>query len=112
MLVDIKIIEKPEIHTKAIFKLSDFDNDHKIKESLAIIFMIAGDYALDPEIEIEDLTFDKRTKTFYYPCPCGDKFAITIQQMKDSFEIAMNKDIYYELTTILRNSNESLLKFI
>ncbi len=55
MLVDIKIIEKPEIHTKAIFKLSDFDNDHKIKESLAIIFMIAGDYALDPEIEVEDL---------------------------------------------------------
>ena len=25
---------------------------------------------------------------------------------KDSFEIAMNKDIYYELTTILRKSNE------
>ena len=35
-----------------------------------------------------------------------------INYKKDSFEIAMNKDIYYELTTILRNSNESLLKFI
>ena len=29
-------------------------------------------------IEIEDLDFDKRMKTFYYPCPCGDRFAITI----------------------------------
>ena len=31
---------------------------------------------------------------------------------KDSFEMAMTKDIYYELNNILRKSNESLLKFI
>ena len=29
-------------------------------------------------IDVEDLDFDKRNKTFYYPCPCGDKFAITL----------------------------------
>ena len=29
-------------------------------------------------IEIEDLDFEKNNKTFYYPCPCGDKFAITM----------------------------------
>ena len=29
-------------------------------------------------IEIEDLDFQKNNKTFYYPCPCGDKFAITM----------------------------------
>jgi hypothetical protein len=29
-------------------------------------------------IEIEDLDFEPRNKTFYYPCPCGDKFAITL----------------------------------
>lgn len=29
-------------------------------------------------IEIEDLDFNKNNKTFYYPCPCGDKFAITL----------------------------------
>jgi diphthamide biosynthesis protein 3 len=29
-------------------------------------------------IEIEDLDFEKRNLTFYYPCPCGDKFAITL----------------------------------
>jgi len=29
-------------------------------------------------IEIEDLDFERRNKTFYYPCPCGDKFAITL----------------------------------
>ena len=29
------------------------------------------------EIEIEDLDFDPEFKTFYYPCPCGDRFQIT-----------------------------------
>jgi diphthamide biosynthesis protein 3 len=29
-------------------------------------------------IEIEDLDFNKNNMTFYYPCPCGDKFAITL----------------------------------
>ena len=26
------------------------------------------------EVEIEDLDFDPTNQTFYYPCPCGDKF--------------------------------------
>lgn len=30
------------------------------------------------EIAIEDLDFDSETATFYYPCPCGDKFVITL----------------------------------
>lgn len=29
------------------------------------------------EIEIEDFDFDPELKTFYYPCPCGDRFQIT-----------------------------------
>ncbi len=29
-------------------------------------------------IEIEDLDYHAGSKTFYYPCPCGDKFAITM----------------------------------
>lgn len=30
------------------------------------------------EIEIEDLDFDEQTGIFTYPCPCGDKFNITL----------------------------------
>ena len=30
------------------------------------------------EVEIEDMDFDPETQTFYYPCPCGDKFKITL----------------------------------
>jgi len=30
------------------------------------------------EVEIEDMDFDPETQTFYYPCPCGDKFQISL----------------------------------
>lgn len=33
------------------------------------------------EVEIEDLDFDADNQTFYYPCPCGDKFQITLEEI-------------------------------
>ena len=30
------------------------------------------------EIEIDDLEYDEDDGTFYYPCPCGDKFRISV----------------------------------
>ncbi|MEE6470369.1 hypothetical protein FKM82_008946 [Ascaphus truei] len=33
------------------------------------------------EVEIEDFEYDEDTETYYYPCPCGDRFAVT----KDEF---------------------------
>ena len=41
------------------------------------------------EIEIEDFTFDPITQLFQYPCPCGDKFAIGIDDLADGEEIAV-----------------------
>lgn len=29
------------------------------------------------EIEIEDFEYNAEEETYYYPCPCGDKFQIT-----------------------------------
>ena len=29
------------------------------------------------EIEIEDMEYDDEKETYYYPCPCGDRFEIT-----------------------------------
>lgn len=29
------------------------------------------------EIEIEDMEYDEDNETYYYPCPCGDRFEIT-----------------------------------
>ena len=33
--------------------------------------------AFHDEIEIEDMEYDEETETYYYPCPCGDRFQIT-----------------------------------
>ncbi len=63
-------------------------------------------------IEIEDMEFDKRTKTFYYPCPCGDRFAITIKQMLVEFKIAecpscsLKIKVVYEKQYLERNYPE------
>ncbi|GAA52313.1 DPH3 homolog [Clonorchis sinensis] len=29
------------------------------------------------EIEIEDMEYDAELETYFYPCPCGDRFQIT-----------------------------------
>lgn len=40
------------------------------------------------EIEIEDMTFDPKTQTYTYPCPCGDKFKISLEELWDGEDIA------------------------
>ena len=40
------------------------------------------------EIEIDDMDFEEEENTFYYPCPCGDKFRITLDMLKEGKTIA------------------------
>jgi hypothetical protein len=43
------------------------------------------------EIEIEDMDFDEQSRTFFYPCPCGDKFQITLViNMVDNESLGIN----------------------
>ena len=39
-------------------------------------------------IEIEDMTFDEDRQVFTYPCPCGDRFVITVDELMDGEDIA------------------------
>lgn len=41
------------------------------------------------QIEIEDFTFDADTRLLQYPCPCGDKFQILLEDLKDGEDIAV-----------------------
>ncbi|GAB7349147.1 hypothetical protein MBLNU459_g8087t1 [Dothideomycetes sp. NU459] len=41
------------------------------------------------EIEIEDMTYDATLELYTYPCPCGDKFEISIDDLRDGEEIAV-----------------------
>lgn len=40
------------------------------------------------EIEIEDMVFDKEFELYTYPCPCGDKFSISLEELLDGEDIA------------------------
>ena len=40
------------------------------------------------EIEIEDMTYDKVNLLYWYPCPCGDKFKIYLEDLYDGEDIA------------------------
>lgn len=40
------------------------------------------------EVEIEDMDYDEELKTYFYPCPCGDKFRITFKDLCYGEDIA------------------------
>lgn len=54
MLVDIQIDEK-SLNALVKFELVNFKDQKSYKDALATIMMIAGDFSLDPELELEDL---------------------------------------------------------
>ncbi|KAI1043456.1 hypothetical protein LB505_002201 [Fusarium chuoi] len=41
------------------------------------------------EVEIEDMTFDETMGVYQFPCPCGDKFQITLEDLLDEQDIAV-----------------------
>mmetsp|Transcript_10551 Transcript_10551/g.29085 ORF Transcript_10551/g.29085 Transcript_10551/m.29085 type:complete len:93 (-) Transcript_10551:2105-2383(-) len=40
------------------------------------------------EIEIEDMTYDAEEMLYWYPCPCGDKFKIPLEELWDGEDVA------------------------
>lgn len=40
------------------------------------------------EVEIEDFEFDEENETYYYPCPCGDRFEISKEQLESGEDVA------------------------
>jgi diphthamide biosynthesis protein 3 len=40
------------------------------------------------EVEIEDMMYDPVGLVYTYPCPCGDQFRITLEELWDGEDIA------------------------
>ncbi|EHK40759.1 diphthamide biosynthesis protein 3 [Trichoderma gamsii] len=51
--------------------------------------MADEEYTIYDEIEIEDMTFDEALQIYHYPCPCGDRFSIGIDDLRDEQDIAV-----------------------
>lgn len=41
------------------------------------------------EVEIEDMTYDEAMETYFYPCPCGDRFQIALCDLQDGLDIGV-----------------------
>lgn len=40
------------------------------------------------EIEIEDMDFREDDQMYFYPCPCGDLFRISVEELQAGEEVA------------------------
>ncbi|KAF6737185.1 DPH3-like [Oryzias melastigma] len=40
------------------------------------------------EVELEDFEYDEDTCAYYFPCPCGDRFVITEEDLENGEEVA------------------------
>ncbi|KAK1332462.1 hypothetical protein QTO34_007140 [Cnephaeus nilssonii] len=40
------------------------------------------------EVEIEDFQYDEDLETYFYPCPCGDNFCITKEDLENGEDVA------------------------
>ncbi|KAK4471517.1 hypothetical protein MN116_004938 [Schistosoma mekongi] len=65
------------------------------------------------EIEIEDMEYDKESETYSYPCPCGDRFLITKEDLLSGDNIARCPScslyirVIYDTENILQDFKES-----
>ncbi|CRG97746.1 zinc finger protein, putative [Plasmodium gallinaceum] len=48
------------------------NNNYEANEAYNVIY---------EEVKLEDFEFDESIKTFFYPCPCGDIFEITLEDL-------------------------------
>lgn len=59
------------------------------------------------EVELEDFKFDEVSSTFTYPCPCGDLFSITWDDLQRGIDIAtcpscpLNIRVIYDMEQLI-----------
>lgn len=52
------------------------------------------------EVEFEDMTYDAKLEIYHYPCPCGDRFEISLGDMRDGEDIARCPSCSLEILVI------------
>ncbi|CAF0855303.1 unnamed protein product [Brachionus calyciflorus] len=66
------------------------------------------------EVEIEDMEYDEETETYFYPCPCGDRFQISKEDLENGEETAtcpscsLLVKVIYDKENFMKNEKKSL----
>ncbi len=50
-----------------------------------VVWFLSGFAA--SQVRLEDMDYVEELETYYYPCPCGDRFQITLDELIDGEEI-------------------------
>ena len=67
---------------------------------------------LHDEVEIEDMEWDEDMQAYTYPCPCGDKFQIFLDQLREGDEIgtcpscSLHIRVIYDVEDFLEESED------
>ncbi|CAH7083132.1 Dph3 [Phodopus roborovskii] len=61
------------------------------------------------EVEIEDFQYDEDSETYFYPCPCGDNFSITKEDLENGEDVATYQFMCGE-TVPAPSTNKELVK--
>lgn len=64
------------------------------------------------EVEIEDLTYVSENEIFVFPCPCGDKFAISVEELRAGEDIAHCPSCTLKIRVIVDDVDAYLDKFL
>jgi diphthamide biosynthesis protein 3 len=72
--------------------------------------MADEDVNLYDEIEIEDCFYDETLQIYHHPCPCGDRFEISIADMRDGEDIARCPSCSLMIRIIFDEVNEYLVQ--
>lgn len=59
------------------------------------------------EIEIEDLDYNEENQIYTYPCPCGDIFKISQQEIDNGEDIAHCETCTLILRVIYKSKNNT-----
>mmetsp|Transcript_27150 Transcript_27150/g.35597 ORF Transcript_27150/g.35597 Transcript_27150/m.35597 type:complete len:94 (-) Transcript_27150:239-520(-) len=57
------------------------------------------------EVPIEDMEQDKEEQMFYYSCPCGDKFEISLEELYEGEDIAHCPSCSLQIKVIFKVEN-------
>src|SRR5690242_10274220 len=78
--------------TRAVIQISTFSASPRTppltRRRPTVLDMADEDVNLYDEIEIEDCFYDETLQIYHHPCPCGDRFEISIYDMRDGEDIA------------------------
>ena len=69
-------------------------------------------YPIYDEVEIEDMKFDPIARAYTYPCPCGDLFILTLDEMEIGEDIATCPSCTLRLRVIYDEENENLRQYL